>query len=155
MEKNLKKNLDHYAVHLKVTQYYKSTTLQKITVFVYHLLSITLYNLWGISHLIPWTSYEIHPVIIVSSFLFDREGNWGLKKSRTLLKEVEDLGFEPRDSQFMGFLGIADGKDSVCNAGELGLIPGLGRSPGEGNGYPHQYSCLENAMDTRVPKSRT
>ena len=39
------------------------------------------------------------------------------------------------------------GKESACNAGELGLIPGLGRSPGEGNGNPLQYSCLENSMD--------
>ena len=39
------------------------------------------------------------------------------------------------------------GKEFACNAGDLGLIPGLGRSPGEGNGYPLQYSCLENPMD--------
>ena len=38
-------------------------------------------------------------------------------------------------------------KESACNAGDLGLIPGLGRSPGEGNGYPVQYSGLENSMD--------
>ena len=38
-------------------------------------------------------------------------------------------------------------KESACNAGELGSIPGLGRSPGGGNGYPVQYSCLENPMD--------
>ena len=38
-------------------------------------------------------------------------------------------------------------KESACNAGDLGLIPGLGRSPGEGNGYPLQYSGLENSMD--------
>ena len=38
----------------------------------------------------------------------------------------------------------------VCNAGDLGLIPGLGRSPGEGKGYPLQYSGLENSMDCRV-----
>ena len=41
----------------------------------------------------------------------------------------------------------ADGKESACNAGNMGLIPGLGRSPGERNGYPLQYSCLENSMD--------
>ena len=40
-------------------------------------------------------------------------------------------------------------KDSVCNAEDLGLIPGLGRSPGEGNGNPLQYSCLENSMEQR------
>ena len=47
----------------------------------------------------------------------------------------------------MGFPGGSDGKESSCNAGELGLIPGLGRSPGEGNVYPVQYTCLENSMD--------
>ena len=43
--------------------------------------------------------------------------------------------------------GGSDGKESACNAGDLGLIPGLGRSPGEGNGNPFQYSCLKNSMD--------
>jgi len=38
-------------------------------------------------------------------------------------------------------------KESACNAGDLGSIPGSGRSPGEGNGNPLQYSCLENSMD--------
>ena len=50
------------------------------------------------------------------------------------------------------------GKESTCNAGDLGLIPGLGRSPGEGNSYPLQYSGLENSMECivhRVTKSRT
>ena len=45
------------------------------------------------------------------------------------------------------FPGGSDGKASVYNAGDLGSIPELGRSPGEGNGYPPQYSCLENPMD--------
>ena len=47
----------------------------------------------------------------------------------------------------MGFPGGSDGKESACSAGDPGLIPGLGRSPGEGNGNPLQYSCLENSMD--------
>ena len=47
----------------------------------------------------------------------------------------------------MGFHGDSDGKESACNAGNLGSIPGSGRSPGEGNGYPLQYSCLGNPMD--------
>ena len=47
----------------------------------------------------------------------------------------------------MGFLGGLDGKESACNAGDLGSIPGLGRSPGEQNDNPLQYSCLENSMD--------
>jgi len=41
----------------------------------------------------------------------------------------------------------SDGKESACSVGDLGLIPEWGRFPGEGNGYPHQYSCLENSMD--------
>jgi len=47
-----------------------------------------------------------------------------------------------------GFPGDSDSKESACNSGDLGLIPGSGRSLGEGNGYPLQYSCLENSMDT-------
>ena len=66
-------------------------------------------------------------------------------------------------SQFGGFPGSSDGKASDYNAGDLGLIPGSGRSPGEGNGNPLQYSCLENLMDQGawwatvhgVAKSRT
>ena len=46
-----------------------------------------------------------------------------------------------------GFPGDSDGKESACNAGDMGLMHGLRRSPGEGSGYPLQYSCLENSMD--------
>ena len=46
----------------------------------------------------------------------------------------------------LGFPHSSVGKESVCNAGDLSLIPGLGRFPGEGNGNPLQYSCLENPM---------
>ena len=47
----------------------------------------------------------------------------------------------------IGFLGVSDSKESACNAGDLGLIPWSGRSPGEGNGNALQCSCLENSMD--------
>ena len=50
-------------------------------------------------------------------------------------------------SLFHVFLGGLDSKAPACNAGDLGSIPRLGRSPGEGNGNPLQYSCLENPMD--------
>ena len=43
--------------------------------------------------------------------------------------------------------GGSDGKESACNVGDLDLIPGLGRLPGEGNDNPLQYSCLENSVD--------
>ena len=51
-----------------------------------------------------------------------------------------------RTSLPMGFPGGLDGKASACNVGDPGSIPGLGRSPGEGNGNPLQYSCLENPV---------
>ena len=47
----------------------------------------------------------------------------------------------------MGFSGDSGGKESFYSAGDLDSIPGLGRSSGEGNGYPFQCSCLENFMD--------
>ena len=47
----------------------------------------------------------------------------------------------------MDFPSGSDGKESACNGGDLGSIPGSRRSPGEGNGYPLQYHCLENSMD--------
>ena len=47
----------------------------------------------------------------------------------------------------MGFPGGSDGKESACNAGDLGSIPGWGISAGEGNGSPLQYSCLGSPMD--------
>ena len=46
-----------------------------------------------------------------------------------------------------GFPGSSDGKEFACNVGDLGSVPESGRSPGEGNGSPLQYSCLENSMD--------
>ena len=50
-------------------------------------------------------------------------------------------------NSILGFPCDSAGKESTCNAGDLGLIPGLGRSPGEGKGYPLLYSGLENSMD--------
>ena len=49
----------------------------------------------------------------------------------------------------VGFPGGSDGKESACNKGDLGSIPGLGRFPGEGNGNPYQHSCLENPHGQR------
>ena len=83
---------------------------------------------------------------------------------------VQSLGWEDppekgkaTHSSNICFPGGSDGKESTCNAGDLGSVPGLGRSPGEGHGNPLQYSCLENPMDRgacraavhRVKKSRT
>ena len=61
-------------------------------------------------------------------------------KSDTLLEQM-------RMDRNVVFNLPANGKESACNAGDLGLIPGLGRSPGEGNDNPLQYSCLDNPME--------
>ena len=64
----------------------------------------------------------------------------------TLLMLVQLLEC-PFSSHLRDFSGGSDGKASVYSAGDLGLIPGWGRSPGEGNGNPPQDSCLENPID--------
>ena len=65
------------------------------------------------------------------------------KSSLNIWKQVLDILYQ----NDLGFPGGSEGKVAACNAGDLGLIPGSGRSPGEGNGNPLQYSCLENSMD--------
>ena len=67
---------------------------------------------------------------------------------------IPELGRSPGGDPipvFLGFPGGSHGKESACKVGDLGSVPGLGRSPGEGNGYPLQYSCLENPMDRGIP----
>ena len=63
------------------------------------------------------------------------------------LGQEEEIGRRDRlpTPVFLGFSGGSDGKECACNAGDLGLIPGFGRSPGEGNSYPLQFSGLENS----------
>jgi len=60
---------------------------------------------------------------------------------------LKGQSFYVRFSSLLGFPSGSDGKESACSAGDWGLIPGQGRSPGEGNSYPLQYSCLENLID--------
>ena len=76
-------------------------------------------------------------------------GTWwaainGVAQSRTQLKQLSSSSNNPH------YLCGLDVKESTCSAGDLGLIPGLGRSPGEGNGYPVQYFCLEDPMDSEA-----
>ena len=88
--------------------------------------------------------YMAHSVntIIISCFWYFVDSlskifysKWIFKKSIEVLTEIENMYCS------------SVGKQSACKAGDLGLIPGLGRSPGEGNGNPLQYSCLENPMN--------
>ena len=82
--------------------------------------------------------------------------------SETILSDT-DVTICHNPYNILGFPVDSDSKESVCNAGDLGLTPGLGRSPEEGNGYPLQYSGLENSMERQarcatvngVPKGQT
>ena len=60
-----------------------------------------------------------------------------------------ESSFGVSQAGLVGFPGVSESKESACNAGDLGLISELGRSPGEGNGNPLQYSCLENPNGQR------
>ena len=78
-------------------------------------------------------------------------GTLTLWKTSSLTNDTAELGssshFGPSQAFDSMFPGGSAGKESACNVGDLGSIPGLGSSPGEGKGYPLQYSGLENSMD--------
>ena len=82
-----------------------------------------------VPHARDWVSFRAWYAAGTQTML--EKCNW------TLLTFADELGFPD----------ISAGKESTCNVGDLALIPGLGRSPGEGKGYPLQYSGLENSMD--------
>ena len=68
-------------------------------------------------------------------------------KTRPSFPHSQSLPLRSFHMPLVGFPGGSEVKASACNTGDLGSIPGSGRSPGEGNGYPLQHSCLENSMD--------
>ena len=89
----------------------------------------------------------------------NQETSRGPKAYQTPKPTFVPLPHQGQDTPFLfllfalitkGFPGGSAGKESTCNAGDLGSIPGSGRSPGEGKGYPLQYSGLENSMDCIV-----
>ena len=89
----------------------------------------------------------------------DQEVSKGPKAYQTQKPTFVPLPHQGQDTPFVflpfalitkGFPGGSAGKESACNAGDLSSIPGLGRAPGEGKGYPFQYSGLENSMDCIV-----
>ena len=134
------------------------------TYVIYHILLVHFHQ-WTLGLLSPLGSQ-------LSSYtsFFSQQLQWPTKQPRVdflpltgLHKELE-LWYQQRPlapicllkecrriwlslSWFLGFPGASAGKESACNVGNLGLITGLGRSPGEGKGYPCQYSGLENSMD--------
>ena len=112
---------------------------------------ITRHFQWNI---ILWYSFcsDIGVIFLIRKI---RKNKFGDIKPNSNLKTVCNI--------LMGFPGGSDSKESACSSGDLGLIPASGRSPGEGNDKPFQYSCLENPVDRGawqatihgVAKSRT
>ena len=91
--------------------------------------TLGLFLAWGYQHLCA--SFYIHMFL----FLFDRYIG------------VEALGHRVGICSTLGFPGGSVGKESACSSGDMGQIPGTGRSPGRAHGIPLQYSCLENPMN--------
>ena len=84
-----------------------------------------------------WSTWDKSLYLIYVCLLISKKTDLGLITVSNILLITMPLGFP----------GGTDGKESACNAGDPGLSPRLGKSPGEGNGNPLQYSCLENSMD--------
>ena len=102
------------------------------------------------------------PTLLIPQFQMSRLQMWH-KQFLLLMPSSFWYFFYGIFREFMGFPHSSLGKESPCDAGDRGSVPGSGRSPGERNGNPLQYSCLENPMDRRawwatiheVAKSRT
>ena len=91
-------------------------------------------------------SYQHLCVLHRKSWAFSPWMRWNGRPPLEFFLHLPSFSF-PAFKHLLGFPGGSVDKESACNAGDLGLIPELGRSPGEGNGNPLKYSCLENPMD--------
>ena len=99
---------------------------------------------WSVCLFLISLSVSVYPSISLSVSIFFL--SLSLSHTHTTTRKLTKILIEVV-SDGWGFPGGSDGKEPTCNVGEPCSIPGLGRSPGEGNGYPFQYSCLENPMD--------
>ena len=97
------------------------------------------------------------PPSILAQRSMERGAWWatvnGVAKSRKQLRDLA-LMHTVMVTLSLGFPGGSDSQESACNAEDLGSTPGSGRSPGEGNGDPPQYSCLENSLDRGAWQAR-
>ena len=88
---------------------------------------------------------------LLSQLISTAKGQRMMVRTHPLIHSTQVYG---APAVFKGFPGGSAGKESACNVGDLSSIPGLGRSPGEGKGYPLQYSGLKNSMDIIVFQMR-
>ena len=91
-----------------------------------------------------WVLIQVH---LKNLDLFSHQGSYICTHTQRYTHINKTIILNLREfKEVLGFPGGSDSKASACNAGDLGSIPGLGRSPGEGNGNPLQYSCLKYPM---------
>ena len=122
-------------------------------------LNIKFKSLWltGLSLLFSWTTSPVaYPSVLFSHWTIyplwwwllcvNLAGLWDSDIWSNIILDVSVRCFWMRLT-FKWVPGVSCGKESTCNAGDLSLIPGLGKSYGVGNGNPLHYSCLENSMD--------
>ena len=114
-----------------------------------HILPVVFIIFWlyHVAHrtIVPPPETEPMPPVLEQGVLTTRPPG---KSLSVFFAHISGFTFDlsPFDRD-LGFLGSSAGKESGCNAGDLGSIPGLGRSPGEENSYLLQYSCWDNSMD--------
>ena len=110
---------------------------------------------------LEWESdTELRSLDFIATGSLSGGGNLWIVKPKLLGFQTgsQTSDINPHLLTYQGFPDRSVGKESACSAGDLGSIPGLGRSPGEGKGYPLHYSCLENSVDCivhQVTKSQT
>ena len=111
---------------------------------------------WAISSRLPLLTLDVGYLLLVATlhravpcnlFKFSLTNSYQLSTNTFTSSTICSVGNLLSTKKNMDFPGDSDGKESAYNAGDSGSIPGLGRSPEEENGYPLQYSCLENSMD--------
>ena len=93
---------------------------------------------------------ELGSLSLLQGNFLTQESNWGILHCRQILYQLSypgspiqsEVSQKEKNKYHKAYMGSSDGKKSACNAGDLGSIPELGRSPGGGHGYPLQYSCL-------------
>ena len=98
----------------------------------------------------PWMGNTCKSMADCNLEYFMHQMMWMMRSMFTLLESEWVCNLTNKSKGKLGFPRSSVGKESACNARELGLISGLGRSPAEGNGNPLQYSCLENPTDRGV-----
>ena len=117
-----------------------SKTFPSLTCWISPPLQLGRFHRWSFREFHSPTQQACAECLLVPGPFWVRR-RLGGKHSKHINKKINNTKSE------IGLPWWLDGKESTCNAGDVGLIPGSGRSPGGGNGYPLQYSCLENSMD--------